>query len=388
MVKPTPTRTLNPLPFNDLDPSRFEDLVRQLAYDFRPWRRLEATGRAGSDDGFDARGYEIIGLDVPSELDDAGDAEDAQVGMEPDRLWLIQCKRERAIGPSKLTGYLDEIALSGQEPLYGLIFAAPCTFSKRARDDLTAWCRDHKVLEWHVWGRSEIEDMLLQPRFDHLLFAYFGISLTVRNRNQTTELRRQLALKRRIRRVMEKSGYCLALIRDIDDRQFPEVYRNEGTRPRYVVRAIKAITPYGLAVDVSMREAWLSEDESAWDAALGSRGNGHIDEWNEPTDSEAELTQQAREAWHQLTESEKAWLHVEGIIAWENILFLDDVGDSAFEGTHLYVRGWDSGYQHGRVYIEAIGVPGRRKDGISPDTPGRLEKFPEATRAAPKKWGY
>ena len=46
------TRTLNPLPFTDLEPKRFEDLVRQLIYDFRPWNRLEATGRAGSDDGY------------------------------------------------------------------------------------------------------------------------------------------------------------------------------------------------------------------------------------------------------------------------------------------------------------------------------------------------
>ena len=54
------TRTLHPLPFENLEPKRFEDLVRQLAYDFRVWRSLEATGRSGSDDGFDARGYEIV----------------------------------------------------------------------------------------------------------------------------------------------------------------------------------------------------------------------------------------------------------------------------------------------------------------------------------------
>ncbi len=41
----TTTRTLNPLHFEDLEPHRFEDMVRQLAYDFRPWRSIEATGR-------------------------------------------------------------------------------------------------------------------------------------------------------------------------------------------------------------------------------------------------------------------------------------------------------------------------------------------------------
>jgi hypothetical protein len=56
--KPKPTRTMGALHFEDLEPHRFEDLIRQLAYDFRSWRQLEATGRAGGDDGFDVRGFE------------------------------------------------------------------------------------------------------------------------------------------------------------------------------------------------------------------------------------------------------------------------------------------------------------------------------------------
>jgi len=46
-MKPSTTKTLNPLPFQDLEPHRFEDLVRQLAYDFRRWKSLEAVGRGG-----------------------------------------------------------------------------------------------------------------------------------------------------------------------------------------------------------------------------------------------------------------------------------------------------------------------------------------------------
>ena len=49
MKKTTPTRATGPLHFEDLDPHRFEDLVRRLIYDFRPWRLLEATGRSGTD---------------------------------------------------------------------------------------------------------------------------------------------------------------------------------------------------------------------------------------------------------------------------------------------------------------------------------------------------
>jgi hypothetical protein len=145
------TRTLNPLPFHDLEPRRFEDLVRQLVYDFRPWLRLEATGRAGSDDGYDVRGIEPG--DTPSEVtdaedDEAADGEAAHVGNE--RTWLIQCKREKEIGPTKLQNYLDGIDADERRKLYAIIFVACCDFSKTSRDVMAEWCRDNSISEFHL----------------------------------------------------------------------------------------------------------------------------------------------------------------------------------------------------------------------------------------------
>lgn len=57
------TRTVNPLPLDVFEPHPFEDLIRQLLYDFRRWRRLETRGRSGTDDGFDARGWEVVTRD-------------------------------------------------------------------------------------------------------------------------------------------------------------------------------------------------------------------------------------------------------------------------------------------------------------------------------------
>ena len=45
------SKTIGPLHFEDLEPHRFEDLVRQLIYDFRSWKAIEATGRVGLDEG-------------------------------------------------------------------------------------------------------------------------------------------------------------------------------------------------------------------------------------------------------------------------------------------------------------------------------------------------
>ena len=90
----TTTRTIGPL--------HFEDLVRQLAYDFRQWRSLEATGRGGADGGFDVRGWEMVQHEALAAVEQSLDSEeDETIPTDLDRLWLIQCKRERAIGPTK-----------------------------------------------------------------------------------------------------------------------------------------------------------------------------------------------------------------------------------------------------------------------------------------------
>src|SRR5882757_8505282 len=50
-------------------------------------------------------------------------------------------------------------------------------------------------------GKGELEDQLYQPKNDNLLFAYFGISLTIRRRSMRTALRSRLAMKKRAEKV-------------------------------------------------------------------------------------------------------------------------------------------------------------------------------------------
>jgi hypothetical protein len=87
MGKDRTTRTLNPLPFEHLEPHRFEDLIRQLVYDFRPWKRLEPTGRLGADDGIDIRGVEAVLVELP--VDGGGEEEEDRPGTI-ERFWTIQ----------------------------------------------------------------------------------------------------------------------------------------------------------------------------------------------------------------------------------------------------------------------------------------------------------
>jgi hypothetical protein len=386
----SPTRTLNPLPFGDLEPKRFEDLIRQLAYEFKNWRRLEATGRSGRDDGFDARGYEIAS-DTELVLDSDNDGDEENLAGLTDRLWLIQCKRESRIGPAKLLTYLKAITPTPDEKIYGIVFAAACDFSKQSRDSLAQWCRDNGVDEWHVWGRSELEDMLFQPRFDHLLFAYFGISLSIRRRTISTELRRQIAIKRKLKRFLDGQNDGLVLLRDIDGKDYPDMSM-KGDKPRFRVRRADSLTAYGLKIKVSMREAWLSANGEEWDVALASWGNAyakHDDPWNQPNEGEDLLNELASDAWQKFPDNEKAWLYVEGIIPYDQIVLIDDIGDDEFSGPHVFVSGWDSGYQLTHVYLESIDYKARRRIRIDQDARGRIAKFPEETRPfIRKRWGY
>ena len=97
------TRTIGPLHFEDLEPHRFEDLVRQIAYGYRDWYELQATGRSGSDEGVDILGVERI---VKVRNTDDSDEEEIPETTE-ERQWVIQCKREKRISPKKMGSVIE-----------------------------------------------------------------------------------------------------------------------------------------------------------------------------------------------------------------------------------------------------------------------------------------
>jgi hypothetical protein len=164
VTKSIPTKTTGPLHFEDLEPRRFEDLVRRLLYDFRQWRELEATGRTGSDEGFDARGYEAVQGDFGGGIDGDDDDDDGSENRtDSDVVWLIQCKREKSIPPKKLAAYLD--ALPRGQQLYGIIFAAACDFSKAARDAFRTRTRELGFQEAYLFGaRASWKTCSTNPR--------------------------------------------------------------------------------------------------------------------------------------------------------------------------------------------------------------------------------
>jgi hypothetical protein len=391
MIQMATARTVGPLHFEDLEPKRFEDLVRQLAYEFKPWRRLEATGRAGSDDGFDARGYEIVQQATPatSRSEDGELEEDEAVLGERsnDRLWLIQCKREKSIGPKALAAYLDDITLGPEEQLHGLVFTAAADFSKKARDAFAEKCQAMGLEEWHLWGKAELEDRLFRPENDHLLFAYFGVSLTIRRRSQRSELRARLVMKRKAHRVLKDHPHSSLLLRSPDATDYPQM----GDRTEFKKRPLWEMWPFrgfshdGLRFCVRRHFAYLADDGKSWDAAMcfnDAQPSDHDDPWL-GRDGHDDTRSKVLAFWETIPEADRAWLEVTAIVPYDDIIDIDELGDEYVNRPHIYVpfaRSREGPFNGFVAEVQAIQRwEGRSFNPTSKDD-GRVSFFPSTFR--------
>ena len=349
------TRTLNPLPFHDLEPHRFEDLVRQLAYGWRTWVSLEALGRAGQDEGMDIRGIEAV-ADERSRVDDEEGSPDAELD-EPtftdprfaERMWVIQCKREKSMGSSALKKTIEASLRSLSSPPHGFVLAVAADVSKKARDLFRAEMVSRGVKEFHLWARGELEDMLFQAQNDNLLFAYFNLSLQPRRRGIATALRSNLTIKSRLRRLVDtaEKGDDLILLRDATDTTYP--HRLDGkptTAPSWRLCEVKDLRyPGHLTVVSHKRLAAIADDDHGWDCLLGSddlaaEAAGRLDNmraWGQDDEEDPEADA-ARSFWRDhIEDRNQAHLHEYRLIPFERIVAIDFEGDGYFPVPHLFV---------------------------------------------------
>ena len=332
------TRTIQPLHFEDFDPRRFEDLVRQLLYDFRQWASLEAVGRTGSDEGIDILGVERFVDGVRSEAE-----EDEATQVSVDRRWIVQCKREKSIASRQIAKYVSQ-SLKGKDGVHGFILATCADLSRKARDAFRTAVLEFGVEEAYVWGRAELEDLLFAPRNDHLLFAYFGVSLQVRRRSVRTELAAEIALKRKLTKVipLRPSGYDIVFLRDPNAPDYPRIPNFAAFRkqPRWKYYEASGHFPTG-HLQLILREtvAWVDPNELTWD----------IPDWRPLTPVNDRLFQLPDDLWKEerdeaeiisasIPEDRRATVKVYAYVPYARILAVDDLGDAYNEGAHILVE--------------------------------------------------
>jgi len=374
MVKPRITKTLGPIHFEDLDPRRFEDLVRELAYDFKDWQSIEATGRSGSDDGFDIRAYERIG-EIISESDEH-DSDVTPVHPMEGHVWMFQCKREKEIGPARVLSIISD-GVDPENPPYGYILAAPANFSKASYDKFREALRERGVMEFYLWGRAALEDMLHQPKNDHILFTFFGISLVSRRRSRATEIRAIISAKNKLLKLFGKHPHLQpVLLRDANDVHYPYKgeYKDFKKRPRWKEYPVVEMHPLGLIVQVAQYYAFCDPIKKEWDYS-DAVNLVHRQVNDEDRKEQWDLRQLVENFWEFFQKSTRAMFVVKGLVRFDSIVVIDSEGDSLYNFPHIYVsfsgnRGPFLGFYE---YIEINEHHHESVKGLK-----RVNKFPEA----------
>jgi hypothetical protein len=351
MRKPHIHRTFAPIHFEDLDPHRFEDLIRELVYDFRNWQVVEATGRSGDDNGIDIRGYERIGQWQEDELTDL-----ENVSPMDGNLWIIQCKREKQIGPKRLSGIID-VCVSPQEPPYGFILAAPCNFSKQAYDVFRIRLREMGVMEFYLWGKAELEDMLHMPKNDRVLITFFGISLVARKRLIKTEVRGITTIKNKVLKNLGLADFrpTKILVRDINDIHYPyrEKYLNFDANPHWREYDVQEHHVHGLVCCEHEYYAYFNEENNTYDFWPEADLLYREDRVHQMDDAYFKFYHERKEAaeelWDYLPNRYKAKLRVYSLLRYDNIDLIDEQGDIVYQCPHFFVQ-----YHSGKPFAKSI----------------------------------
>ena len=303
----------------------------------------------------------------------------------------MQCKREKAIGPKQLARYLDDI--TDPAALYGILFAAACDFSMAARNRFREKVREMGLAEAHLWGKGEIEDLLFQPKNDHLLFAYFGISLVTRRRALKTEVRAKLATKRKASRVLEQHRHRPVLLRDATDDRYPYADDDTGQhllqRRRWTVMYYEGAFSEGLHFVLHRHPAYMGDDREEWDFAEKFDSGpvmSYENPWRLDKNDMEEVRAETFAIWEAFPEQNRAYFMVYAVLPYENILDIDDIGDEWFDKPHIYTTEFQLKKEPFCGFVESLeAINGRGQSLIAramnpfpdgpPDPSKRVKKF-------------
>jgi hypothetical protein len=383
------TKTVNPLHFEDLEPHRFEDLVRRLLYGFREWSNIEATGRGGSDEGFDVRAWEKS--DAVTNVSEEG--EEGARSFDG-KLWQIQGKRERTITPAKMRSYIKD-GVDGKHPPYGYILAAATNITKASFDAYREELKKKGVREFYFWGKDYLEDQLALPQNDEILFTFFGLSLSPRRRSRVTEIKFNINNKNKIQKLLFGSEAVQSnvprhksfLLRDIKDTHYPDSTQHPDFEKhrRWEEHDAVHVTPTGTFFKVREWYAYLDKPKKLWDftRAVDLTPRKH----NIDAANRARLKDSGKKAeryWRHLP----LWLQARfvffGFVRFEDMLIIDDKGDAENTDPHIFVDfGQDGPFsyitanlQQGHYAIHGDDLSSYTKKDIFPSV------FPDAKKGA------
>ncbi len=237
--------------------------------------------------------------------------------------------------------------------------------------------------EWFLLGKAELEDLLMRPKYDHLLYGYFGVSLGGRRTNPYAALRKSLAAKRKAIRVLDDHHHRPVLIRAADAEDYPHPTDAEKfkTRPGWIVRTYLGHTYAGLLFLHRKHFAFLAENSVDWDAAFSFNDavNAHDDYWSHFRKQLASR-HDVFTAWESLGE-DRAWLEIQAVLPYDRIIDIDEHGDDLAEFPQIIVERDDQGHIFSSAHAEVSTIGNvRRSRQLSSPEEDRVSAFPEGLR--------
>jgi hypothetical protein len=226
---------------------------------------------------------------------------------------------------------------------------AACDFSRASRQAFREEVLKYGIEEFYIWGKAEVEDQLYLPKNDHLLFAYFDISLQVRRRSLKTESRAKLALKKKLTDVLgeiNQTGYTWALIRDPRDEHYPYIGSADEfmKSPRWRYWQFYAHEPPDhLAFVYKKHYAYVNWETKEYDVLpeyddgipLEPRIVGLELRWWDPNNCEQRYRDYCTK---NIPEPNRAWAIELRIIPYDRIIVVDEIGDVYHQGPHLLIE--------------------------------------------------
>ena len=237
--------TATPLDVAELGPARFDDLVRQLLYGFRTWKSLELDG-----------GVEVVGDGIESTM--------------LERPWRILTHHGRTVTPKTIRQIVKDAVPHPARAPHGFILATSASSSKASVEAFHDEAGKARIREAHLWSPSKIEELVLRPENDALLFAYFGASLRLRRHDRVATIRSEVAMTRTIIAIFghespsKDIGHHDVLVRSLTDETFPAPPFGTGPRRTWHFARTFSLAHDRVALEL---EDWLGirRGDGTWD---------------------------------------------------------------------------------------------------------------------------
>jgi hypothetical protein len=332
-----PTRTTNRIHFSDLHDRRFEDLSMQIVYRLHKWEKIDHDGRAGSDDGVDIRAIERL----------------------PDgssRDWFVQCRLYKKVATAELKKAVNDALAKAERSPEVLLIIVGCDVSRKARCSYEEYAIKKGVIKPLLWQASNLETKLYTDHHD-LLFAFFGISLAQRERSRESKVKRNLAMKRRLSRILKEDDKGRKIIiRSIDDDVYPDIDDTpEGQISSWFRIEFNNFYHNGIQVILDVNYSIVEQGENPWWEPRWSVFNPH----NEHINYIGEKGRDGEYVYNFYDYIDKnkyivCKVFCLGRIPYRNVIECDEYGDGYYPSPHLYCNFADQGTPYESIVYEII----------------------------------